>query len=270
MKVLLRILLFVFLISTGSSEVAFPIATIKSENDVVPQLWKGWLLLDYNFLFYDNGPFRPTTDISYHSREMMTEQEFDLCGTLGLGNSISTQILFPYRRIENSGNYNLIYGSGDVDIAGKWNFVDENASQRAGVMVGCTIPTGYSELSSGRYLPWMKLIAGLPFGTSRLIGNIGYRYYPLNSTGYFVGSQIPFAVAFQYTGQEIVVIPIELFGHYQFHSLYHTAHTSVRLNLTLNCFIIKEHLSLGGGVLLPFQAYLGSAGGLHLNAGFYY
>jgi hypothetical protein len=270
MKVLLQILVFVLLTSTGLSADIFPIATTKTENDVVPQLWKGWLLLDYNVLFYDYGPVKPVSHFSYGSSEMMTDQEFDLYGVLGLGRSLSAHVIFPYHRMENTGQYSLLYGQGDIDIAGKWNFVNADESSRAGVMVGCTVPTGYDRLSSRRVLPWMKFVSGFPIGSNRFIGNIGYRYYPMNSVECNIGSQIPFSVAFQLNGHDDVIFPVELFGHYQFHSLYHPAQTSIRLNLTLNWFAIKDHLSIGGGMLLPFQAYLGSAGGIHLNVGFYY
>jgi hypothetical protein len=269
MKVLLQILVFVFLTSTGLSADIFPVTTTKTENDVVPQLWKGWLLLDYNVLFYDDSGSYAYNAIGARDRAK-TDQELDLCGALGLGNNISAHILLPYHRQENIGAYSLLYGPGDLDIAGKWNFANADESSRAGIMVGCIVPTGYDVLSSGRFLLWMKFVSGFPIGSNRFIGNIGYRYYPMNSSGYNRGSQIPFSFAFQLNGDDVVFFPIELLGHYQFHSLYHPAQTSIRINLTLNWFAIKDQLSIGGGVLLPFQAYFGSVGGLHLNAGFYY
>lgn len=283
MKFVKIILLLLTFAASNVYSLFVPVFTSQTETDVVPKLGSGLFAIGYTWWVSDAiaDPFPPPppspavsvkgsglVSISSPVRVSLSREELTLSGELGLGRSIGIRADLPYYEMDDLGLGQR--GFGDVSLSGKWNFADSQDSSRAGISMGCTFASGNPSFSPGYIVPWGKVVYGIHIGSHRLIGNIGYRYMYEDKYGNDDADHIPFSLAVQLNGQDVMVVPVEFIGDYQFHSLGEPSNVSIFVNITANVFVLPNHLCVGPGLLIPCIAPYGSDIVPHLNSAFYF
>jgi hypothetical protein len=288
MKITLMLLAFA---ASNVYSLFIPVFTSQTENDVVPKLGSGLIALEYYHWEYsvmvdgyNSFSSNLSNDVKSRAKKSViispslseSYDEFYMAGEFGLSNSIGIQLGVPY--LTSSGLGTTHSGIGDLIISGKWNFMDSKDDARAGIKVGCMITSEDPSFGSGVNSPWAKLVYGIPMGDHRLIGNVGYKYVPADKYGYDEADHIPFSLVMQLNGYDVLFVPIEFIGDYQLevrrsnptdHSYIVPGLFLFHLNFTMNGFIINDHLSIGGGLLVPIVGS-GDVAIPHLNTCLYF